>query len=60
MTVVEVGGFEIACRWFEGAAVTEGTFSVHLLGKEVRPEAGEVIAYEYLAVADFRVHQAAE
>jgi uncharacterized protein YodC (DUF2158 family) len=26
MTVVDVDGFDITCRWFEGAAVKEGTF----------------------------------
>ena len=44
MTVVEVDGFEIACRWFEGAAVKEGTFPMHLIAKELEPEAVEVTA----------------
>jgi uncharacterized protein YodC (DUF2158 family) len=42
MTVVEVDGFEIACRWFEGAAVKEGAFPAHYLAKELKPE-GTVI-----------------
>jgi uncharacterized protein YodC (DUF2158 family) len=44
MTVVEVDGFEIACRWFEGAAVKEGTFPMHLIAKEIQPEAVEATA----------------
>jgi uncharacterized protein YodC (DUF2158 family) len=44
MTVVEVDGLEIACRWFEGAAVKEGTFPMHLIAKEVQPEAVEATA----------------
>jgi hypothetical protein len=39
MTVVEVDGFEIACRWFECAAVKEGTFPVHMIAKEAQSEA---------------------
>ena len=39
MTVVEVDGFEIACRWFEGAAVKEGTFPMHIIAKEAWSEA---------------------
>ena len=44
MTVVEVDGFEIACRWFDGVAVKEGTFPVHMIAKEARSEVVEVIA----------------
>jgi uncharacterized protein YodC (DUF2158 family) len=35
MTVVEVDGCEITCRWFEGAAVKEGIFPLHIIAKEV-------------------------
>jgi uncharacterized protein YodC (DUF2158 family) len=38
MTVIEVGGFEITCRWFEGAAVKEGIFPLHFIAKEVQPQ----------------------
>jgi uncharacterized protein YodC (DUF2158 family) len=34
MTVVEVDGREITCRWFEGAAVKEGIFPSHIIAKE--------------------------
>ena len=44
MTVVEVDGFEIACRWFEGAAVREGAFLSYLISKEVQKEAAEATA----------------
>jgi len=44
MTVVEVDGFEIVCRWFEGAAVKQGTFPMHLIAKEVQPEVVEATA----------------
>ena len=37
MTVVEVDGREITCRWFEGAAVKEGIFSLHVIAKEFQP-----------------------
>jgi uncharacterized protein YodC (DUF2158 family) len=43
MTVVEVDGYEIACRWFEGAAVKEGAFPPHLLARERQSE--ELAAY---------------
>ena len=38
MTVVEVDGFEIVCRWFEGAAVKEGMFPAPCVAKELRLE----------------------
>jgi uncharacterized protein YodC (DUF2158 family) len=38
MTVVEIDGFEIVCRWLEGAAVKEGAFPAHLLADEGQPE----------------------
>jgi uncharacterized protein YodC (DUF2158 family) len=38
MTVVEVEGREITCRWFEGAAVKEGIFPSHIIAKEFRPQ----------------------
>lgn len=44
MTVVEVDGSEIACRWFEGAAVKEGAFPAHLIAKELQPQTGEANA----------------
>jgi uncharacterized protein YodC (DUF2158 family) len=44
MTVIEVDGFEIACRWFQRAAVKEGIFPVHMIAKEARSETVEVIA----------------
>ena len=44
MTVVEVDGFEITCRWFEGTAVKEGTFPSHLMAKELQPKAVEATA----------------
>jgi uncharacterized protein YodC (DUF2158 family) len=44
MTVVEVDGFEITCRWFERAVVKEGTFPAHLIAKELQPEIVEVSA----------------
>jgi uncharacterized protein YodC (DUF2158 family) len=44
MTVVEVDGSEIACRWFERAVVKEGTFPAHLIAKEVQDEAVEAPA----------------
>jgi uncharacterized protein YodC (DUF2158 family) len=44
MTVVEVDGREITCRWFEGAAVKEGIFPSHIIAKEAQPEAAEAIA----------------
>lgn len=31
MAVVEVDGCEITCRWFEGAAVKEGIFPLHII-----------------------------
>jgi uncharacterized protein YodC (DUF2158 family) len=34
MTVIEVDGGEITCRWFEGAAVKEGIFPPHSIAKE--------------------------
>jgi uncharacterized protein YodC (DUF2158 family) len=37
MTVVEVEGCEITCRWFEGAAVKEGIFPSHFIAKEFQP-----------------------
>ena len=44
MTVVEVDGHEITCRWFEGAAVKEGIFPSHIIAKDARLEAVEAIA----------------
>lgn len=38
MTVVEVDGQEIICRWFEGAAVKEGIFPAHLIAKVLQPQ----------------------
>jgi uncharacterized protein YodC (DUF2158 family) len=38
MTVVEVDGCEITCRWFEGAAVKEGIFPSHFIAKEFQPQ----------------------
>jgi uncharacterized protein YodC (DUF2158 family) len=38
MTVVEVDGWEITCRWFEGAAVKEGIFPSHFIAKEFQPQ----------------------
>ena len=38
MTVVEVDGCEITCRWFEGAAVKEGIFPLHIIAKEFQPQ----------------------
>ena len=43
-TVVEVDGYEITCRWFEGAAVKEGIFPSHIITKNAQPEAVEAIA----------------
>ena len=44
MTVVEVDGSEITCRWFEGAVVKEGTFPGHVIGKELQPHSVEATA----------------
>ena len=44
MTVVEVDGSEITCRWFEGAVVKEGTFPGHLIAKELQPQSVEATA----------------
>ena len=44
MTVVEVEGREITCRWFEGAAVKEGLFPSHIIAKDAQPEAVEATA----------------
>ena len=44
MTVVKVNGIEIACRWFEGVAVKEGIFPMHMMAKEALSEAVKVIA----------------
>lgn len=44
MTVVEVDGFEITCRWFERAVVKEGTFPAPLIAKELQPKIVEVSA----------------
>ena len=38
MTVVEVDGSEVACRWFEGAAVREGAFPSEFIAKEKQPQ----------------------
>jgi len=38
MTVVEVEGSEITCRWFEGAAVKEGIFPAHFIANEPQPQ----------------------
>jgi uncharacterized protein YodC (DUF2158 family) len=35
MTVVEVDGLDVTCRWFEGAAVKEGTFPARSVKKTV-------------------------
>ena len=42
MTIVEIDGYEIACRWFEGAAVKEGEFPAHLLARERQSEVADV------------------
>lgn len=44
MTVVEVDGSEITCRWFEGAVVKEGTFPSHLIAKELQPQEATIPA----------------
>jgi uncharacterized protein YodC (DUF2158 family) len=44
MTVVEVDGSEITCRWFEGAAVKEGIFPVHIIAREFERQAAIVPA----------------
>ena len=44
MTVVDVDGHEITCRWFEGAAVKECIFSSHMITKVAQPEAVEATA----------------
>jgi uncharacterized protein YodC (DUF2158 family) len=44
MTVVEVDGCEITCRWFEGAAVKEGIFPLHFIAKEFQPQTPTVPA----------------
>ena len=44
MTVVEVEGREITCRWFDGAAVKEGIFPSHFIAKEVQPQVSIVPA----------------
>jgi len=44
MTVAEVDGCEITCRWFEGAAVKEGIFPSHLIAKELQPKAADITA----------------
>jgi uncharacterized protein YodC (DUF2158 family) len=44
MTVVEVDGREITCRWFEGAAVKEGIFPSHIIAKEFQPQVSIVPA----------------
>jgi uncharacterized protein YodC (DUF2158 family) len=44
MTVVEVDGSEITCRWFEGAAVKEGIFPLHIVAKEFQPQTHIVLA----------------
>jgi uncharacterized protein YodC (DUF2158 family) len=33
MTVIEVDGSDVTCRWFEGAAVKEGTFPAQSVKK---------------------------
>jgi uncharacterized protein YodC (DUF2158 family) len=38
MTVVEVDGREITCRWFEGAAVKEGIFPSHIIAQEFQSQ----------------------
>jgi uncharacterized protein YodC (DUF2158 family) len=42
MTVVEVDGSEITCRWFERAVVKEGIFPSHIIAQELQPEIAEV------------------
>ena len=44
MTVVEVDGYEITCRWFEGAAVKEGISPVRSLAREFRPKEPDIPA----------------
>jgi uncharacterized protein YodC (DUF2158 family) len=44
MTVVEVDGSEITCRWFERTAVREGIFPSCFIAKELQSEAVEVTA----------------
>jgi len=44
MTVVEVDGCEITCRWFEGAAVKEGIFPLHIIAKEFQTQTPTVPA----------------
>jgi uncharacterized protein YodC (DUF2158 family) len=38
MTVVDVDGLEVTCRWFEGAAVKEGLFPAVSIAKAALPE----------------------
>jgi uncharacterized protein YodC (DUF2158 family) len=35
MTVVEVDGSEITCRWFDRTAVKEGIFPSHFIAKQL-------------------------
>jgi uncharacterized protein YodC (DUF2158 family) len=34
MTVIEVDGSDITCRWFEGAIIKEGTFAAESIAKD--------------------------
>jgi uncharacterized protein YodC (DUF2158 family) len=38
MTVVEVDGCEITCRWFERTAVKEGIFPSHFIARQLQSE----------------------
>jgi uncharacterized protein YodC (DUF2158 family) len=44
MTVVEVDGREITCRWFDRTAVKEGIFPSHFIAKQLQSEAVEATA----------------
>jgi uncharacterized protein YodC (DUF2158 family) len=44
MTVVDVDGIEVTCRWFEGAAVKEGLFPAEYIAKATLPEKVSVSA----------------
>ena len=50
MTVVEVDGREITCRWFEGAAVKEGIFPSYIIAKEFWPQVAGAPASEQLTI----------
>jgi uncharacterized protein YodC (DUF2158 family) len=39
MTVVEVDGREITCRWFERTAVRDGIFPSHFIARQLQSKA---------------------